>query len=129
MYKNKKIKVPRIPLAVDFDGVIHAYLKGLADGSIYDDPVPGVSQAMRRLRKNHNVYVYSHRTGDKGGRDAIRGYLLKHKIPFDEVAHGKPPAKFYIDDRAIRFKNWRQALRELKRFEAELKRGKNRSQK
>ncbi|MCR4328649.1 MAG: hypothetical protein NUV53_04010 [Patescibacteria group bacterium] len=120
MYRMRKIWFPRTPIAVDFDGVIHAYRKGFLDGSVYDTPTPGVGSAMARLRKKYYVVVYSARTRSRVGCIAVTAYLKKHRIPFDEVVGYKPPAKFYIDDRAIRFKNWQQTLQELERFEKEL---------
>jgi len=123
-YRMRKRRFPRVPIAVDFDGVLHAYRKGFLDGSIYDIPTPGVCAAMARLRKKYYVFVYSSRTRSRAGLVVVTAYLKKHRIPFDEVVGYKPPAKFYIDDRAIRFKDWKQTFGELARFEAELKKKK-----
>ena len=81
-YRSGKI-TPRIPICVDFDGVIHAYRKGFADGSIYDIPVAGVAAALRKLRKRYFIYVLSSRTRNSAGRRAVLGYLRKYEIPFD----------------------------------------------
>ncbi|MDE2079624.1 MAG: hypothetical protein KGI73_04560 [Patescibacteria group bacterium] len=121
MYRTKNIKTPKIPICVDFDGVIHAYRRGFADGSIYDEPMPGTAQALRELRKRYFVYVMSTRTKDGAGRTAVLRYLKKHKIPFDKVVAYKPPAKAYIDDRALRFVTWSQTLRDLKKLRRVLK--------
>ena len=48
-------------VAVDFDGVIHAYGKGWQDGSIYDDPVPGAIEALRTLMSAYTVFVHTTR--------------------------------------------------------------------
>ena len=39
-------------IAIDFDGVIHKNSKGFQDGTIYDDPIPGVKRALSYLSKN-----------------------------------------------------------------------------
>src|SRR3989338_5913425 len=120
-YRAKKINHERPPIAVDFDGVIHGYSQGFGDGSIYDGPIRGVVEAMTKLKEKYYVYIYSYRTGTKEGRDAVGEYLERHGVPYDEISTTKPPAKFYIDDRAIRFKNWKQTLKDLDSFEEELR--------
>ena len=34
-------------------------------------------------------------------------WLERHDIPYDEIYFGKPNAHIYIDDRALRFSDWR----------------------
>jgi len=111
LYRTKKLKFPRPPICIDFDGVIHAYRKGFDDGSIYDIPVKGAREAMAALKKKYYVQVCSSRTRTRAGKVAVEAYLKKYKIPFDVVTSYKPPAKFYIDDRALRFENWKQTLK------------------
>ncbi|MFB4312931.1 hypothetical protein [Actinomadura sp. 21ATH] len=48
-------------VAVDFDGVIHAYSRGWQDGSIYDGPVPGAVDALRQLMEQCAVFVHTTR--------------------------------------------------------------------
>lgn len=121
MYRTKKTKHSKTPLAVDFDGVIHIYGKGFLNGTIYDKPTAGVRAALKLLSKNYYLYIYSHRSKTKTGQKAVKEYMKKYRIPFDKIVAYKPPAKFYIDDRAIRFKSWKQTLRDLYAFEKELK--------
>lgn len=121
VFVSKKITHDRTPISVDFDGVIHGYSKGFDDGSIYDEPVEGVVEALENLKKKYYIYVNSQRSGTPEGKKAIEDYLIKYGIPFDEVSLTKPPAKFYIDDRAIRFKNWEQTVKDLEDFEVEFK--------
>ena len=48
-------------VAVEVDGVIHAYTRGWHDGTIYDDPVPGAFDALRTLMTDYAVYVHTTR--------------------------------------------------------------------
>jgi hypothetical protein len=120
VFISQKIHHDRTPIAIDFDGVIHAYSKGFYDGTIYDGPTQGVVEALTTLIKKYYIYIYSQRSFVPEGKRAIEEYLKEYAIPFDEIYAGKPAAKFYIDDRAIRFKNWDQTLSDLSDFEKEL---------
>ncbi len=114
MYKWKKIKkMPKRRLAIDFDGVLHKYSKGFHDGTLYDMPVKDAKKFMEKLHKDWWLYVYTTRASTKRGIKAIEEWLRTHKIPFDEVVGHKPIAFAYIDDRAIYFQNWQQAIEEL----------------
>lgn len=110
-------------IAVDFDGVIHAYSKGWHDGTIYDPPVAGAAQALRRLRQaGYHVLIYTTRAADRmidgvfeeGQADQVAAYLDRHGIPFDEIYRGEKPIYVaIIDDRAVRFDprpRWWQTL-------------------
>ncbi len=48
-------------VAVDFDGVIHAYSKGWQDGSIYDEPIPGAVESIRSLQQRYAVFIFTSR--------------------------------------------------------------------
>lgn len=111
-------------IAIDFDGVIHAYSKGWQDGTIYDPPIKGVREAMESLRKKFWVMVFSTRAtprlvngvDQKGQADEIREYLTRHKIPCDQVytGYGKPLCKLLVDDNVYRFEgNWDEALNDI----------------
>lgn len=113
------IKKKKYSLAIDFDGVIHAYTRGFSDGTIYDAPTAGAQKALIQLSKKYSLYIYSYRARTKAGHDAIRNYLKKYKIPHGKIVADKPLARFYIDDRAIRFKTWKQALGDISTFEKE----------
>lgn len=114
-------------IAVDFDGVIHAYSKGWHDGSIYDEPVPGALAALRELMKKYAVFIFTTRNPEK----VLEWMHAKFEIPCTcqanpemefwnvqgeiLITNQKLPAIAYIDDRAIRFINWDQALHSLSR--------------
>lgn len=53
---------PKGTIAIDFDGVIHAYTQGWKDGSCYDKPVKGVFEAIKTLMDSgYSVFVFSTR--------------------------------------------------------------------
>lgn len=94
-------------IAIDFDGVIHAYSEGFRDGSVYDDPVPGAIAAIKKLeRKGYRVVVFTARDD----LNAVEDWLAERfKIP-PPITNLKPRAIAYIDDHAIRFTNWKDIL-------------------
>lgn len=96
-------------LAVDFDGVIHAYREGWRGGEVYDRPVFGARYALHVLAQTYRVVVFTARE-DLG---AVRGWLRLHSLDqyVAEVTNVKPPAWAYVDDRAVRFEGeWMQTL-------------------
>ncbi len=117
-------------VCADFDGVIHRYSRGWQDGTIYDEPVEGSLDALRKLMETYAVVIHTTRrntlavakwlqyrggfgcTIDSAGPDGIwREFWNDRDRLF--VTTRKLPAVAYIDDRAIRFRNWAQALMEL----------------
>ena len=117
-------------VAVDFDGVIHTYEKGWADGSIYGEFMPGAVVGLSRLMSQYAVFVHTTRNPrqvarwieDRSGH-GIECTTIIHPLPWKRtfwnekgfllVTNRKLPAIAYIDDRGIRFKNWDQALVDL----------------
>lgn len=108
-------------IAIDFDGVLHGYSKGWQDGSIYDAPKPGSARALATLQKlGFRILIYSTRNTPRivdgaeqpSMANAVETYLRLHSIPFDEVwtKPEKPLCVAFIDDNAIHFENWPQAL-------------------
>lgn len=118
-------------LCLDFDGVIHSYASGWQGAAIIPDPpvegaVPFIYNAVEQFR----VAIYSSRSGQPGGIDAMRGWLLsfmtaemenfRHaKRIFDQIEWPteKPPALVTIDDRAITFDGTWPKLSELRDFQ------------
>tara|TARA_Y100001938_G_C8099594_1_gene440609 strand:- start:3137 stop:3520 length:384 start_codon:yes stop_codon:yes gene_type:complete len=94
-YKNKTI-------AIDFDGVIHRYSKGFQGlDNAYDDPMPGVIPALQKLKDaGYRLIIVSSRPVKP-----INKWLEKYNLGhfFDDVGNIKHPARYYIDDHAIRF--------------------------
>lgn len=117
-------------LAIDFDGVIHTYERGWADGSIYGDFTPGAMEALLHLMDQYAVFVHTSRNPRQVARWIERrsGYVIEcvtraSLLPWRRrfwnrrglllVTNRKLPALIYLDDRAVRFEDWDQALTEL----------------
>lgn len=106
-------------LCLDFDGVIHSYASGWKGATIIPDaPVPGAMDFIVHAVRKFDVNIYSSRSGQPGGIDAMKSYmsmhlyiLLKEKENWviDAIAAQiewpteKPPAMVSIDDRALTF--------------------------
>lgn len=100
---------PRV--LVDFDGVIHRYSRGWQDGSIYDPPIEGCFAALdAMIEHGYEVVVFSTRDAEQ-----IRPWLAERWEPgaYIGITDRKLPAVTQIDDRAIRFESWAQALTDL----------------
>lgn len=119
-------------IAVDFDGVIHAYRQGWKDGSIYDDPVPEAFYSLERLMEQGPVFVFTTRNPKQVARWIERAsqYAIDcttrvprtwygRRVPFWNrrglllVTNWKLAATDYLDDRGIRFNDWESARRAL----------------
>lgn len=109
-------------IAVDFDGVVHAYSRGWYDGTAYDEPMPGAIEGLRALMEKHAVFVHTSRNVHQ-----VAEWLTRHGFEtttftppkfWNErgrllVTNWKVPATAYLDDRAVRFTSWASALDEL----------------
>jgi hypothetical protein len=110
-------------IAVDLDGVIHAYSKGFDDGTMYDSVVPGAIESLKELVDGgYRVVIFTARMNPKFSdaemqRKSVEKWLalnrLQEGIHYHEVTNNKPPATVYIDDRAVRFENWRQTMEDV----------------
>lgn len=116
-------------VAVDFDGVLHSYEKGWHDGSIYGDWKPGAAAALTQLMKRYAVFIHTTRNARQVARwiERMSGHGIEctthlprtwwgRRRPFWNelgvllVTDRKLPAVAYVDDRAVRFVTWHDAL-------------------
>jgi hypothetical protein len=110
-------------LAIDFDGVVHTFDKGWHDGTCYGKPMDGALEAIKSLANDWNIIIFSAKVrpdrplvGGKTGYELVDEWLQEHGVRdcVSEITHEKPRAKFYIDDKAIEFKdNWGEILERL----------------
>jgi len=91
-------------VAVDFDGVLHAYSRGWTGTIPEDPPVPGADDFVRYLQdRGWVVIVHTARAVEPEGVSAVHQWLLRHGFPRLHITAQKPAAAAYIDDRALRF--------------------------
>jgi hypothetical protein len=116
-------------LCLDFDGVLHSYSSGWKGAdSIPDPPTPGAMMFLHHAVHYFDVQIYSSRSGQPGGIQAMKDWLNYEVARFfdcafagapddmdkrDEVLAAisfptsKPAAFLTIDDRALCFTgNW-----------------------
>jgi len=112
--KEVKTEFKRRTIAIDFDGVIHKYSKGFQGlYNAYDDPTEGTRDALEALKgADYRLIIVSSRPVTP-----IKEWLEKHDMSkyFDDVTNTKHPAKYYIDDHALRFEKekddpWNEVL-------------------
>ena len=110
-------------VGIDFDGVIHKCSKGFYDGTIYDPPIDGAKEALKKISEKYVIVVYSAKArtdrplvNGKTGVELIWDWLKAHDMDMyvKEVTAEKPRAVFYIDDKAVRFNgSWSETFQDL----------------
>ena len=92
-------------VALDFDGVVHAYISPYVNAAVIPDPpTEGTREAIAELRQDYRVIIYSTRARWPGGITAIQKWLDDYEIEVDEITPIKPLACVYVDDRGITFR-------------------------
>ena len=121
-FKNMASEEDKNTIAIDFDGVIHKSSKGFYDGTIYDEPVEGVKKGLEYLSKSCKLVVYTCKANPnrplingKSGTELIWEWLEDYNLSqyISDIVYGKPNAKYYNDDKGIRFINWNQTIKEI----------------
>lgn len=115
-------------ICCDFDGVLHSYTSGWKGPTVIPDPpVPGALDWIITITENDRfeLAVYSSRSKEQGGVQAMFGWLHTHLVDHFERTHSvdrmnarvmsekvlerltfptqKPAASMTIDDRAFHF--------------------------
>lgn len=109
-------------LCVDFDGVLHLYESTWAGPThIPDPPVPGAIEFLTEAVHSFHVCIFSSRSSEDGGIQAMRNWLTYYELPADvlnkiEFPTSKPSAFVTLDDRAITFTGMWPTMAELTAF-------------
>lgn len=106
----------------DFDGVIHSYKSGWKGSTVIPDPpVEGIEGVLRELKQcGYNIVVSSSRCDNHGSLEAVNDWMLKYDLLqyVDLITNKKPPARCYVDDRAICFRgDTKNLVERIKHFE------------
>lgn len=109
-------------LCLDFDGVIHSYSSGWKGAAVIPDPpVAGAIEFIKEAIPHFDVQIYSSRSGQEGGINAMQEWLLQHSddgLLVEAIGwpDAKPAAFITIDDRALTFDGTWPAIEALKGF-------------
>ena len=121
-YNTKQKKENDNQLAIDFDGVIHKNSKGFFDGTVYDEPMEGVENALKQLSKKYKIVIFTCKVkpdrpliNGKSGKELIKEWLSKYNLLhyIHDITCEKPRAVAYIDDKGYRFNDWNSTLKFL----------------
>ena len=118
----------KLTLCLDWDGVIHSYTSGWKGADVIPDPpVPGALAFLVGAVEHFNVAIYSSRSHQYGGIEAMQRWLRHHlnaayDADGDAVFHHiefpthKPAAFVSIDDRTLTFDGTWPTIDALKAF-------------
>lgn len=108
-------------IAIDFDGVIHAYTSPFTKPEeIHDEPVDGALFFIEHLLANgFGVIIHTARASTEESTQAIRDWLVRHGLSAVtaktiKITTQKLAAIVYIDDRGFRFEGRWPSIAEIK---------------
>lgn len=99
-------------IAVDFDGVIHDP-NNVPKGKQMGQPMPGAVEAMQQLSHHNFVTIFTVRAAGPASTEAVHKWLDYFGIPHQRITNIKENFDLFIDDRAVRFIDWAQTLKEI----------------
>ena len=128
-FRVRTKRVGKKTIVLDFDGVLHSYTSGWKGATVVPDaPVDGALEWLALAIERFDVAIFSARSREKGGIEAMRDWLAREGLP--EAVLGqikfprtKVPAHVYLDDRGWRFEGTFPELDALEAFEPWFKRG------
>jgi ribonucleotide monophosphatase NagD (HAD superfamily) len=99
-------------LCCDLDGT----LASVGEDYTTVEPIDGAREALSGLRSDGwaiVIYTARHFNHWKTTVD----WLMRHGFEYDQLVFGKPPARVYVDDRAVRFEgDWQETVGALRRI-------------
>lgn len=116
-------------LCLDFDGVVHSYTSGWEGADVVsDEPTEGAIAFMLGALNDFDVCIFSSRSNQKGGIDAMRDWLRHHAgncwyespcgpgLEDIRFPKEKPAAMIGLDDRVLTFRGEWPDVATLKAF-------------
>jgi len=112
----------RQPISLDFDGVLHEFSQGYVRPEIYDPPMPGAHDALKRLLGVYALHILTARNATQVIEWCNKSFP---DIPFELIPEGTPdwqkegvvgvtnvklPAISYIGRYMVRFTSWDDLL-------------------
>lgn len=106
-------------IAIDFDGVIHKNSKGFFDGTVYDTPIEGSLDAIKKISTKFDIVVFTAKASKdrplidgKTGKEHVVEWLKENGFYqyIKDVVIEKPRAVLYIDDKGYKFNNWIETI-------------------
>ena len=96
-------------IAIDIDGTICTIEEDYTKCKL----LKGCLEAIKLIRgKGFQIYLHTGR--HINNFDLTISWLKENGVEYDHIIFGKPPAKYYIDDRAIEFTSWNKVMKRLK---------------
>lgn len=94
-------------LAIDFDGVIHDN-KNPVEGRKMGAPIEGAKDALWGFQTRGDKIIIFCVWASGKAIGTIIDWCKFYDIPYSDITNIKPHCDIYIDDKAIRFTNWRE---------------------
>ena len=95
-------------IAIDIDGTVCTVEIDYRDCKL----MPGCIEAFAKIRqKGYKIYLHTGR--HINNFDTTVNWLKENGVEYDLIIFGKPPAKYYIDDRAVRFESWKKTMEKI----------------
>ena len=97
-------------ICLDFDNTLHDAHHPMA-GRKMGPPMPGALGAVQQLRAaGHRLVIHTSRVQQESQAEHVYAWLKYYGFPRIPVSVPKPIAEVYVDDRAVRFASWAEAL-------------------
>ena len=103
-------------LSIDFDGVLHDDYLGFHDGTCYGPLIEGGREALTILSRHFKIIILTAKAkpsrplvNGKTGETLVWEWLREKELDsfISEVTSEKPRALAYIDDKGVKFLNWK----------------------
>ncbi|MFQ6056189.1 MAG: hypothetical protein ACE5J3_09450 [Methanosarcinales archaeon] len=96
-------------LAIDLDGVVAENTRPYRKAKL----IKGAKEAIDKfIKEGWKILLFTSRF--QRDEQLTKEWLEEKGIKYDKIIFGKPYYSIYIDDKAVKFENWRQIENEVK---------------